>query len=109
MSFSQCLCSTGNSEFIPHIGEELLLDPEITYKFFGRMNENQGWAGKCRKVQMLKNRADSFWATLGEGGLVLAIAAIGWATNQPLIFASLGPTAYELVEQPRLPSARTYN
>ena len=40
---------------------------------------------------------------------MLAIAAIGWATNQPLIFASLGPTAYELVEQPQLPSARTYN
>ena len=58
---------------------------------------------------MLKNRDDLFWATLGEGGLVLAMAAIGWATNQPLIFASLGPTAYELVEQPQLPSARTYN
>lgn len=58
---------------------------------------------------MLKNRADLAWATLGEGGLVLAMAAIGWATNQPLIFASLGPTAYELVEQPQLPSARTYN
>jgi len=57
----------------------------------------------------VKNRADLFWATLGEGGLVLALAAIGWATNQPIIFASLGPTAYELVEQPQLPSARAYN
>jgi hypothetical protein len=54
----------------------------------------------------MKNRADLVWATLGEGGLVLALAAIGWATNQPLIFASLGPTAYELVEQPQMPSAR---
>ena len=52
---------------------------------------------------------DIFWATLGEGGLLLAIAAIGWATGQPLIFASLGPTAYELVELPRMPSARIYN
>ena len=49
----------------------------------------------------MKNLADLVWATLGEGGLVLALAAIGWATNQPLIFASLGPTAYELVEQPK--------
>jgi len=57
----------------------------------------------------LNNRADLVWATLGEGGLVLAVAAIGWATHQPLIFASLGPTAYELMEQPRLPSARPYN
>ena len=57
----------------------------------------------------MKNRADLVWATLGEGALVLALAAIGLATNQPLIFASLGPTAYELVEQPRMPSARPYN
>ncbi|HEX8895723.1 MAG TPA: HPP family protein, partial [Terriglobales bacterium] len=57
----------------------------------------------------MKNRADLVWATLGEGGLVLALAIIGWATKQPLIFASLGPTAYELVEQPQMPSARPYN
>jgi hypothetical protein len=57
----------------------------------------------------LRNRADLVWATLGEGGLVLVLAAIGWAVRQPLIFASLGPTAYELVEQPQLRSARTYN
>jgi HPP family len=57
----------------------------------------------------LKHSRDMFWATLGEGGLVLAVAAIGWAMKQPLIFASLGPTAYELVEQPQLRSARAYN
>ena len=37
------------------------------------------------------------------------MAAIGWATRQPLIFASLGPTAYELVELPQMRSARAYN
>ncbi|MGC1617238.1 MAG: HPP family protein, partial [Candidatus Acidiferrum sp.] len=58
---------------------------------------------------MLNKRTDLFWATLGEGGLVLALAAIAWAAKQPLIFASLGPTAYELVEQPQLRSARAYN
>ena len=57
----------------------------------------------------MRKRADLLWATLGEGGLVLALAAIGWATGQPLIFASLGPTAYELVEQPHVRSARAYN
>jgi hypothetical protein len=46
---------------------------------------------------------------LGEGGLILALAAIGWVAQQPLIFASLGPTAYELVKQPQLKSARSYN
>lgn len=40
---------------------------------------------------------------------MFAIAAIGWATRQPLIFASLGPTAYELVELPQMKSARAYN
>jgi hypothetical protein len=44
-----------------------------------------------------------------EGALILVVAAIGWATRMPLIFASLGPTAYELVEKPSSPSARTYN
>lgn len=57
----------------------------------------------------VKEHTDLFWATLGEGGLVLVLAAIGWATKQPLIFASLGPTAYELVEQPQLRSAKSYN
>jgi hypothetical protein len=65
-------------------------------------NNSQGGA-------ILRLREDLFWAALGEGGLVLVMAAIGWATGQPLIFASLGPTAYELVEQPQLRSARTYN
>jgi|SRR5579883_2231782 len=50
-----------------------------------------------------------FWGTLGEGGLILALAAVGWASGQPLIFASLGPTAYELVEEPQMKSARAYN
>lgn len=58
---------------------------------------------------MLNKRSDVFWGTLGEGGLILAMAAISWAIKQPLMFASLGPTAYELVEQPQLRSARPYN
>jgi hypothetical protein len=60
-------------------------------------------------VIRVTQRSDFIWATLGEGGLVLALATIGWATKQPLIFASLGPTAYELVEQPHVRSARAYN
>ncbi len=45
----------------------------------------------------------------GEGALILTVAAIGWAAHMPLIFTSLGPTAYELVEKPKAPSARFYN
>jgi hypothetical protein len=57
----------------------------------------------------VKRRDDLLWATLGEGGLLLVPALLGWAVHQPLIFASLGPTAYELVEQPQIRSARIYN
>lgn len=46
---------------------------------------------------------------IGEAGLILVIGAIGWAAHMPLLFTSLGPTAYELVEKPKSPSARTYN
>ncbi|HET9742656.1 MAG TPA: HPP family protein [Terriglobales bacterium] len=46
---------------------------------------------------------------LGEGALLLAIGAIGWAAHQPLVFASLGPTAYEQVDQPHSKSSRPYN
>jgi hypothetical protein len=48
-------------------------------------------------------------ATVGEAALILVMAAAGWATKQPLIFASLGPTAYELVEKPKDRSSRAYN
>ncbi|MGH9502829.1 MAG: HPP family protein [Terriglobales bacterium] len=47
--------------------------------------------------------------SLGEGVLILTVGAIAWAVRMPLIFTSLGPTAYELVEKPLAPSARTYN
>lgn len=49
------------------------------------------------------------YASLGEGALILLMGAIALAVRRPVIFASLGPTAYELVEKPLAPSARTYN
>ena len=54
-------------------------------------------------------RQDIVVAPLGEGALIPLLAAMGWAAHQPFLFASLGPTAYEMIEQPRLPSARPYN
>lgn len=90
-------CRPPIRSFTPSSGANITLQSALqsTYKLFGGVDLNQ--------------RADLFWATLGEGGLVLALAAIGWATKEPLIFASLGPTAYELVEQPQVRSARVYN
>lgn len=60
-------------------------------------------------MSILSRRDDLLWATLGEAGLISVITAIALAAREPLIFASLGPTAYELVEQPHQRSARTYN
>ena len=57
----------------------------------------------------MAKRADLMAGALGEGGLVLAIAAIAYVTHEPLLFASLGPTAYEQVETPTQKSARLWN
>ncbi len=44
-----------------------------------------------------------------EAALILMTGLVAWATRSPMLFASLGPTAYELVETPNRPSARGYN
>ena len=49
------------------------------------------------------------FASIGEGALILLVGVIALLVRRPLIFASLGPTAYEMVEQPLARSARTYN
>jgi hypothetical protein len=81
----------------------------VSIAYHNRINSPKIVATPLCGGAILKTGRDLVWATLGEGGLVLTLAVIGWATRQPLIFASLGPTAYELVEQPQLRSARTYN
>jgi hypothetical protein len=57
----------------------------------------------------MAKRADLFIAPIGEGALILVVAVAGWITHGPLVFSSLGPTAYELIEKPEAKSARTYN
>lgn len=54
-------------------------------------------------------RRDILAAPICEGALILVMALASWIAHNPLIFASLGPTAYELVETPERPSARAYN
>lgn len=56
-----------------------------------------------------ERRRDLIFASLGEGFLLFVLALLGWLVKWPFVFASLGPTAYELVEQPAARSARTYN
>ena len=54
-------------------------------------------------------KRDLLIAPAGEAFLILIAALAGWLARQPLIFASLGPTAYELIETPHRPSARPYS
>ncbi|MGH9328253.1 MAG: HPP family protein [Terriglobia bacterium] len=46
---------------------------------------------------------------VAEGALILVLGAIGWAASWPFVFASLGPTAYEMIEKPESKSAKPYN
>jgi CBS domain-containing membrane protein len=55
------------------------------------------------------NRRDLLLAPIGEAFLILIAALAGWLLRQPLLFASLGPTAYELIETPHRKSARPWN
>jgi len=54
-------------------------------------------------------RKDVFLAPLLEAALIVILALAGWLSRTPLVFASLGPTAFEIVETPKRPSARPYN
>ena len=49
------------------------------------------------------------WAPTVAGLLMLIVGAFGLAVHQPLIFPSLGPTAFLQAELPQLPSSRLYN
>ena len=55
------------------------------------------------------SRSDLFLAPMLEGALILLAGLLGWAMHYPLLFASLGPTAYEMIETPHRPTARPYN
>lgn len=54
-------------------------------------------------------KKDLLIAPLGEGLLILIAGLAGWLVHQPMIFASLGPTAYELIETPHRRSAEPYS
>lgn len=54
-------------------------------------------------------KKDLLIAPLGEGVLILIAGIAGWLVHQPMIFASLGPTAYELIETPHRRSAEPYS
>ncbi|HEY1768113.1 MAG TPA: HPP family protein [Terracidiphilus sp.] len=54
-------------------------------------------------------RKDLALAPVLEAALIFVVALAGWLVHKPLLFASLGPTAYEQVETPKRKSGRPYN
>ncbi len=54
-------------------------------------------------------KVDLILAPIGEAVLLLIVGAVGVALHRPMIFNSLGPTAYEMLEKPYSKSARVYN
>jgi hypothetical protein len=61
------------------------------------------------KAKIRIPRRDLWVAPVCEGGLILVVSLAAWLSREPLIFASLGPTAFEQIETPLRPSARPYN
>lgn len=57
----------------------------------------------------MKRRIELAFVPLAEGALVLALGGIGIGLKMPLLFTSLGPTAYEQIEKPEARSAKPYN
>lgn len=49
------------------------------------------------------------WGPLAAAALIIIVGALGVYANQPLLFPSLGPTAFLQVEDPELRSGRFYN
>lgn len=62
-----------------------------------------------RNIANKTARRDNLTAAAWEGGLLGAVALLGWAVHAPLIVTCLGPTAYEIFETPERPSARLYD
>ncbi len=57
----------------------------------------------------MKRWPDAAWAPLSAGLLMLWVGLVGLALHQPLLFPSLGPTAFLLAETPDQPASRPYN
>lgn len=54
-------------------------------------------------------KKDLVIAPVCEAALLVIVGGAGWFSHQPLLFTSLGPTAYELIETPHRRSARPYS
>jgi hypothetical protein len=62
-----------------------------------------------RDLSVLQKVPDVIWLPAGEVFLILVSGAVAFFSGLPLLFASIGPTAYEQAQMPHLPSSRPYN
>jgi hypothetical protein len=59
-------------------------------------------------MERSRPKFDLIIAPACEAALVAIVGCAGWISRQQMLFTSLGPTAYELVETPHRRSARPY-
>lgn len=50
-----------------------------------------------------------YWAPIAASLMVTAVAAVGFAAKEPLLFASLGPSAYLAARKPEQKSTKFYH
>ncbi len=65
--------------------------------------------GRTTRRQRIRALQQEIWAPITAGLLMLLVGLIGLATAQPLLFPSLGPTAFLQTEAPDQPASRFYN
>lgn len=53
--------------------------------------------------------SDGVWAAVASGSLILVTGLFGIAFGQPWLFASLGPTAFQVTEYPEHRASRVYH
>src|SRR5207302_753855 len=56
----------------------------------------------------IARRSELIIASLCEAVLIFIAGIAAWVTRQPMIFTSLGPNAFEMVETPHRKSAKPY-
>ncbi len=89
---------------------ELPVDYIILWQRSGRKGQNSIKMTTINSPRRWPPRVpDILWDSLAAAALTAVIGILGALTNVPLLFPSLGPTAFLQIEDPELRSARFYN
>jgi hypothetical protein len=66
-------------------------------------------AASLPRTPRIASIPDPLWAPAVGSGLILLAGIVGLAIGQPILVASLGPTAYLQADSPALPASRLWN